>query len=427
MNNTLGKFEIVEELGKGGFGTVFKAKDTVLERFVALKVLHPYLMEDPVYVARFRREAKTAAGLEHLNIVPIYEVGEVEGRHFIAMRLLQGENLRTVLAERDEPLPVPEALTVLGAIAVALDYAHERGVIHRDVKPSNIFVTSDGAVLTDFGIVRVLSEASAATATGQALGTPEYMAPEQILGRDVSPHTDVYALGVVAYQMLTGDVPFTGTTPFAVQEGHVHRSFAPPQVVNAQLPAAVNAVFERVLAKAPEARYRRSSEFVQALREALTPKPPQPVVPQPNPTGMPQPSQSTSPRLTATAPQTRPSAPTSPIASSATRRPPPGNAQFSPPPQPQKNPAHAAPDKKAVTLGIVSLILGVISCLGSPLILPALLALPAFVLSVIAMIKAKGSANPRAARLWSILGFVIGFIGLLVAGLVFLLRLGLQI
>lgn len=274
----LGKYEILAELGQGGFGTVYEARDTLLERAVALKVLHPTLMDDPGFVARFRREAQAAARLEHPHIITIYEVGEVQGRHFIAMRLLKGASLSSILKDATSPLPLDRALLVLSHIAGALDYAHSQGVIHRDVKPSNIFVTADGAILTDFGIVRVLNNTIRMTTTGQTLGTPEYMAPEQILGEEVSPQTDIYALGVAAFQMFTGKAPFTGSTPFAVQDGHVRGELPSARQFNPTLPPAVDAILAKALAKAPAERYASATQFVADLQRALLPQP-QPVAP----------------------------------------------------------------------------------------------------------------------------------------------------
>ncbi len=267
----LDKYEIVAEIGSGGFGTVYRARDTDLDRHVALKVLHPSLLDNPAFVERFRREAKAAANLEHPHIVTVYEVGEVEGRHFIAMRLLEGQSLRQLLTEQQGPLPPEEALPILENVAAALDHAHERGVIHRDVKPSNIIVTPTGAVLTDFGIVRVLGDETRMTATGQAMGTPEYMAPEQILGQEVSPQTDVYALGVIAYQMLAGQTPFTGKTPFAVQEGHVRGAVPAARTVNPGLPEAVDGVLERALDKTYGERYASASEMIAMLHSVFAP------------------------------------------------------------------------------------------------------------------------------------------------------------
>jgi serine/threonine protein kinase len=166
----LGKYEILAEIGSGGFGTVYRARDVDLDRLVALKVLHPELLRDSVFLQRFRREAKTAANLDHPGIVTIYEIGEVEGRHYIAMRLLEGQSLSQVIDERAGSLTQQEILAILDDVAAALDYAHRQDVVHRDVKPNNVVVTPSGAVLTDFGIVRVLNDRSQVTATGQAMG-----------------------------------------------------------------------------------------------------------------------------------------------------------------------------------------------------------------------------------------------------------------
>jgi serine/threonine protein kinase len=414
MLQQLGKYEILEKLGNGGFGTVFKARDTVLDRPVAVKILHPYLVGQTGFIKRFYREARSAAKLEHPHIVPIYEVGEAEGRHFIVMRYLEGEPLNSLLAEAGDPLSIRESLGILEDVASALDYAHSKGIVHRDVKPSNIFVTSNGAVLGDFGIVRVLDDASRVTATGQALGTPEYMAPEQIKGEDVDARTDIYALGVVAYEMLTGQVPFTGTTPFAIQEGHVHRAFTPPQTLNPQLPAAVNSVFEQVLAKSQEHRYAQTWDFVQSLREASA--------------GFASSSESREARgklksafkqnsstSSAQSGAQRGSSAQSvaeTLNSEEVQR---GNHPFQETEQESETSGSKAPYRKALLLGVIGVVLGALgACIG--IFLPLFASIASFiglVLGIWGLIKARQRSGARAVMIWSIVAIVINAILLL--------------
>ena len=212
----LGKYEILEEIGRGGFGTVYKARDTTLDRLVALKVLYPHLTSDPNFVARFQREARAVANLEHPNIVTVYDAGEMEGQLYIAMKYLPGHTLSALLEDRGA-LSLTHALPILKGVAMALGYAHEQGMVHRDVKPSNIIVEetkkSLQVTLTDFGLVKALEDTQALSISGSLWGTPEYMAPEQAepeqAGGEPDHRSDLYALGIVTYQMLTGQVPFS--------------------------------------------------------------------------------------------------------------------------------------------------------------------------------------------------------------------------
>jgi serine/threonine-protein kinase len=269
----LGKYEITGELGRGGFATVYKARDTELDRLVALKVLHPYWSEDPSFVARFRQEARTAARLRHPNIVTIHDAGEIDGQLYIAMECLIGRTLRELLAA-EGALTLEQALAILEQLAQALDYAHRQGVVHRDVKPGNVMVgeTADHVrvTLTDFGLVKAMSASTALTSQGTLLGSPEYMAPEQAdPGRrdEIGPATDRYALGVVAYQMLTGQVPFPGNTP-ATLNAHLSLSPPDPQSLRVDLPASVCQVLSKALSKSPGERYPTAMAMVDALRQA---------------------------------------------------------------------------------------------------------------------------------------------------------------
>ena len=269
----LGKYEILEEIGRGGFATVYKDLDPGLQRQVALKVLHPHLAGDRPFVERFLREARAAASLNHPHIVTIYEVGEEQGDYYIAMQYLSGPSLMDIIAN-EAPVGVERAVELLTPVAQALDYAHGRGFIHRDVKPSNIVLDEEGRpVLTDFGLVRAEEDASTATLsmTGMTLGTPQYMAPEQAdpdYEGELDGRCDVYALGVVAYELLTGRPPFRGKTPLKVLMAQVSKPPPRPQEVNPSLPEAVGVVLLKALAKTPEDRYQSGSAFVQALRQA---------------------------------------------------------------------------------------------------------------------------------------------------------------
>ena len=208
---TLGKYKIVEEIGRGGFATVYKAIDATLNRTVALKVLVAPPPGDPTFLERFWREARTAANLKHPNIVSIYEVAEIEGRYCLAMEFLPGRTLAQVLQE-EKVLPPRRVAEITQQLASALDYAHARGFVHRDIKPSNIITDDQGHVtLTDFGTVKP-AEGTKLTAPWMSLGTPEYMSPEQIGGLAIKPASDIYYLGIVCYEMLSGQVPFSGST-----------------------------------------------------------------------------------------------------------------------------------------------------------------------------------------------------------------------
>jgi len=271
----IGKYEILEELGRGGFAAVYKARDTELERVVALKVLHPYWSEDPGFAARFRREARTAANLRHSNIVTVYEAGEAAGQLYIAMEYLPGRTLRALL-ETEGALSLERALPILDQVADALDYAHKQGVIHRDVKPVNVMIEETGrgvgATLMDFGLVKALEGSTAITSQGTLLGSPEYMAPEQAdpdRVSEIGPATDRYALGIMAYQMLTGQVPFAGNTPSTLV-AHLQKAPPDPQGIRASLPVNVSQVLLKMLAKTPGDRYPSATAFVAALRNALT-------------------------------------------------------------------------------------------------------------------------------------------------------------
>jgi outer membrane protein assembly factor BamB len=263
------RYEIGAELGRGGMGIVYHAYEPALERDIALKILAPELVDQRDVAARLRREAIGAARLRHPNIALLYEFGQIDGVPFLAMEYVAGPSLRQLLEAG--PIAWDRALYLLAQIGSALDYAHTMGIVHRDVKPSNILVgAADRAVLIDFGLADVIGD-SLLTADGAVLGTPHYMAPEQADGRGAHDWSDQYGLAVVAYELLTGTPPFHGRSTTAVVFAHIHEQPVPPSERQPMLPAAVNGVLLRALAKQPEARYPSAAAFVTDLQAALAP------------------------------------------------------------------------------------------------------------------------------------------------------------
>ncbi len=265
--SAFGPYRIVAPLGRGGMATVYRAHDQALDRDVALKVLPAEFLHDPAFAERFQQEARVAAKLEHPHIVPVHAFGIEQGRPWMAMRQLTGGSLAERV--RRGPLAPREAAGLLREVADALDYAHTRGVVHRDVKPANVLLDGAGrAYLADFGIARMLEGSPVVTATGLIQGSPSYMAPEQAMGAKVDRLADVYALGVMAFECLTGRVPYTGTTPVAILMKHVQEPV--PEPTAAEVPPALCAVLRRCLAKAPADRWPSAGAFAAALDEAAT-------------------------------------------------------------------------------------------------------------------------------------------------------------
>jgi serine/threonine protein kinase len=263
LRRTLDRYQVEGILGSGAFATVHKAYDTKLRRFVALKVLHPQLMTDPRFVARFRQEAWTAAGLKHPHIIDVYDVGEFEGRLCIMMQLANGQSLKEYIKESHR-LSWQEALDILDQIASALDYAHQRQIVHRDIKPSNIFLDREqGVLLGDFGLSKVMG-ASSTTTSSAISGTLAYVALEIWDGKEATPASDVYALACVFYEMVTGEVLFGAESPLVVQKLHNEGT----DLHNLPVADEIRAVLLRGLARSPEERYQRASDFAKRLREA---------------------------------------------------------------------------------------------------------------------------------------------------------------
>ena len=271
IGSKLGKYEIRTEIGRGGMGAVYRGYDPMLERYVAIKVLAPHLVWEADFVERFLREARAAARLKHPNIVTIYDVGQESGWYYYVMEYLEGQTL-SELIQRRGPLSSEQAISILRPLADALDYAHHEGLVHRDIKPGNILLGKAGRVtLTDFGIARAAQQARL-TATGTILGSPTYMSPEQTKGLSVDSRSDQYSLAVVAYEMMSGRVPFEADSTLSLMYKVVHESPPPIRQAVPGLPAGVEAVLGQALAKEPGDRYRTVSAFIEELGKALSGK-----------------------------------------------------------------------------------------------------------------------------------------------------------
>jgi tetratricopeptide (TPR) repeat protein len=282
MPRTLGKYRIIEEIGRGGMAVVYKAVHPVLGRYVAIKVLPPQFTFEKKFVERFRREATAASTLNHPNIVIIHDVDQEDDIHYIVMEYLEGQPLSELIKEQGS-LPLSRALKIMHQISSALDYAHSLGFVHRDIKPSNIIIgPEDHATLTDFGIVRT-ADGTSVTKEGAPIGTPEYMSPEQCDGKQADSRSDIYSLGVVLYEMLTGQVPFTADTPLVVMYQQVNKKPMPPRRINSDLSEPVEGVVLGALAKAPGERYQTAGALAEALEAAIRgEEPPAPAEPVPD-------------------------------------------------------------------------------------------------------------------------------------------------
>ncbi len=259
---TLGQYEIGERIGSGGMATVYRGRQISLNREVAIKVLPAHFSNDETFVERFKQEAVSVANLRHPNILSVIDFGEQNGIIYMVTEFVPGGNL----AERlGVPLDLDDVLGVMTPLASALDYAHSRGIVHRDLKPANVLMTlTDEPILADFGLARIL-EGTRLTRSGSALGTPEYMAPEQAMAATVSAATDIYAFGIVLFEMLTGTVPFGGDTPVAIILAQLQQPPPSPRGLNPAIPAQVEAVILTCLEKDPHDRFPSARAVVQAL------------------------------------------------------------------------------------------------------------------------------------------------------------------
>lgn len=263
------RYEVLGQLGEGGMAVVLAARDQRLNRDVAIKLLRPHLANDPRIHERFAREAHAAAALNHPNIIEIFDVGVHGANPYIVMKLVSGQTLKQIIAT-DAPFHPDDVAALLQQIGRALDHAHAKGYIHRDVKPGNILIEQTGtALVADFGIAKGLDE-SDLTEFGAGFGTAAYMAPEQVLGQMATPATDIYSAGVIAFELLTGKLPFSAETPVAMAMRQVHDAPPPPSLVNPRLPPALDSVVLRALDKNPTRRWPSMREFVRALTAATS-------------------------------------------------------------------------------------------------------------------------------------------------------------
>ena len=263
------RFQLQRRIGSGGMATIHRARDLKMDRDVAVKVLREVFSTDSKFVARFQREARTASVLKHPNIVQVYDYGQYDSNYYIVMELIEGTDLRSYLSSHTV-LDVDRAIIIAHDIALGLGAAHRRSIVHRDVKPQNVLIGVDGSIkLTDFGIVSLYNDANAErlTTSGMTLGTVQYFAPEQAQGEIVTPAADVYALGIVMYEMLTGNPPFDGNSPVVVAMQHIQDKPEPPRQLNPDIPESLEKIILRCLEKKPGARFPDGSQLARALEK----------------------------------------------------------------------------------------------------------------------------------------------------------------
>lgn len=263
------RYEILEQLGGGGMAVVYKGKDTLLDRLVTIKVLRPAYAADEQFLMRFRREAQAVARLSHPNIVSIYDVGFDGGYHYLVMEYVDGEDLKSILRRQGRMVP-QVAARIVADVAQALQHAHENNIVHRDIKPHNILITRQGrAKLTDFGIARETDGGVTVTQSDSILGSVHYLSPEQAEGRLAGPASDIYSLGVVLYELITGRVPFTGESPIAVAIKHISTPPPPLEVPEGQVSGLLQRIVGRCLQKDPDLRYQKAGELLEDLHSFL--------------------------------------------------------------------------------------------------------------------------------------------------------------
>ncbi|WP_379153202.1 Stk1 family PASTA domain-containing Ser/Thr kinase [Paenibacillus sp. sgz5001063] len=266
-----GRYQVIERIGGGGMALVYRAHDILLNRNVAIKVLRNQFVHDEEFIRRFRREAQSAASLSHPNVVSIYDVGQEDEIHYIVMEYIEGKNLNEIIKER-APLQVDESIRIASQICDALDHAHQNQIIHRDIKPHNILIGRNGRVkVTDFGIARAVTSTTI-TQTGSVVGSVHYFSPEHAKGVATGEKSDLYSLGIVLYQMLTGVLPFLGESPISVALKHLQEEFEEPRLLNPLIPQSVENVILRSMRKNPEERYQSAKEMLQDLETCLLPE-----------------------------------------------------------------------------------------------------------------------------------------------------------
>ncbi|WP_410511596.1 Stk1 family PASTA domain-containing Ser/Thr kinase [Paenibacillus sp. BR2-3] len=266
-----GRYQVIERIGGGGMALVYRAHDILLNRNVAIKVLRSQFVHDEEFIRRFRREAQSAASLSHPNVVSIYDVGQEDEIHYIVMEYVEGKNLNEIIKER-APLQVDESVRIASQICDALDHAHQNQIIHRDIKPHNIMIGRNGRVkVTDFGIARAVTSTTI-TQTGSVVGSVHYFSPEHAKGVSTGEKSDLYSLGIVLYQMLTGNLPFLGESPISVALKHLQEEFEEPKKLNPLIPQSVENVILRSMRKNPDERYVSAKEMLQDLETCLLPE-----------------------------------------------------------------------------------------------------------------------------------------------------------
>ncbi|MEJ2487486.1 MAG: protein kinase [Anaerolineales bacterium] len=267
---TFGNYHFLERIGRGGMAEVYKGHHQKLDRAVAIKVLHSYLAEGEDFLGRFEREARSVANLRHNNIVQVYDFDIRDDHYYMVMEFVSGGTLGDWLKRNAGEIDLQEVLRIIEKVADALDYAHSQGIIHRDIKPSNILLDEgDGVYLTDFGIARIVSGQTQFTATGALIGTPAYMSPEQCRGEEISHVSDIYSLGIILFEMLTGEIPYDSETPLSILQKHLTEPVPDIKRHRADLPHAFDTIISKALAKQAQDRYQSAGELAAALKEAV--------------------------------------------------------------------------------------------------------------------------------------------------------------
>jgi len=271
VGENIGAYRIMEQLGQGGMATVYKAYHAALDRFVALKVLHPAFYEDQTFTARFQREARVVAKLEHPSIVPIYDFADHEKRPYLVMKYIEGETLKARLARG--ALTPREINRVVDAVGSALGYAHKQGILHRDIKPSNVLIATDGQMyLADFGLARIAQAGESTLSSDSIMGTPQYISPEQARGdKNLDQGTDIYSFGVMLYEMVVGQVPFNADTPFSIIHDHIYSPLPIPRTINPNIPESIERVLLKALSKERKDRFSDVPSMMEAFSNAWIP------------------------------------------------------------------------------------------------------------------------------------------------------------